>query len=187
MTAMPTELLGLPRNRPLTRADLARMPDDGHRYELIDGVLIVSPAPRPVHQRAVLRLTIALHEAAPRDIEVLPAPLAVGLADDTELQPDIVVAPADDYSDRDLPTAPLLAGEVLSPSTRAYDLTLKRDRLRQAGCAHFWVVDPDEPTITTWRLAGSEYVETGRAVGDEQLVAEAPFAVRVVPRGLVER
>ncbi|MCS3880956.1 hypothetical protein M2359_004585 [Gordonia amarae] len=57
---MTSDVLGLPRGRALTRADLDAMPDDGHRYELIDGILIVSPAPRRVHQRAVARLLVRL-------------------------------------------------------------------------------------------------------------------------------
>ena len=146
MTAMTSDVLGLPRGRALTRDDLDAMPDDGHRYELIDGILIVSPAPRRVHQRAVMRLGVLLFEACPDDAELLPAPFDVVLADDTVIQPDLLVAPDADYTDRDLPVAPMLAIEVLSPSTRGIDLLLKKDRLLRAGCAHYWVVDPDEPS-----------------------------------------
>ncbi|HEX3790488.1 MAG TPA: hypothetical protein VHW44_21665 [Pseudonocardiaceae bacterium] len=49
------------------------MPDDGYRYELVDGVLLMSPAPRPVHQRVVARLLVALTSGCPREWEVLPA------------------------------------------------------------------------------------------------------------------
>ncbi|HEY8474535.1 MAG TPA: Uma2 family endonuclease [Natronosporangium sp.] len=112
--AMPAPLLTA--GRPFTRADLAGMPDDGRRYELIDGVLIVSAAPGRLHQRAVGRLLRLLGDACPPEFEVLPGPFAVGLADDTELQPDVVGRVAD-LTDRDLPAAPALAVEVLSPST----------------------------------------------------------------------
>ena len=63
MTA-PTEPAGLPPG-PLTVDDLEAMPDDGHRYELLDGVLIVSPAPRPLHQRMAFRLAMLLDGLAP--------------------------------------------------------------------------------------------------------------------------
>jgi Putative restriction endonuclease len=76
----------LPRGRALTRSDLEQMPDDGHRYELVDGTLIVTPAPSPRHQRAVARLHLLLSRGCPADLEVLFAPLDVALTDDTALQ-----------------------------------------------------------------------------------------------------
>src|SRR5699024_12703801 len=135
---------GLPPGE-LTRAVLDTMPDDGHRYELIDGILIVSPAPRHVHQRASGNLYVLLRAGCPDRLEVLYAPFDVALADDTVLQPDLLVARADAFTYRDLPTAPLLAVEILSPSTRGIDMMLKKDRLQRAGCSHYWVVDPDVP------------------------------------------
>ena len=72
----------LPWSRPLTRADLETMPDDGHRYELLDGTLLVSPAPSPRHQRAVLGVRDALLVARPAHLRVYVAPLDVVLADD---------------------------------------------------------------------------------------------------------
>jgi Uma2 family endonuclease len=175
----------LPRGRPFTRADLDRMPDDGNRYELIDGLLIVSPAPRPLHQRAVARLYLLLHEACPADHEVLFAPLDVALADDTVLQPDLLLAKVSDFSDRDLPTAPLLAVEVLSPSTRGRDLLLKKERLERAGCRHYWVMDPLAPSITAWTLVDGAYREDGTATGDEALQVSEPVGITVVPSQLV--
>ena len=114
----------LPRSRPLTRADLDTMPDDGHRYELIDGSLIVTPAPSPRHQGAVGELYLLLRLACPAHLQVFLAPLDVALADDTIMQPDLLVARRADVTERDLPTAPVLAVEVLSPSSRPIDLTL---------------------------------------------------------------
>ncbi|NMO00914.1 Uma2 family endonuclease [Gordonia sp. TBRC 11910] len=185
MTTMPTEMPGLPRGRTLVRDDLDAMPDDGHRYELLDGILIVSPAPRINHQRAIGQLFLALRAACPPELEVLFAPLDVVLAEDTVLQPDLLVAPRTAFTERDLPTAPLLAIEVLSPSTRGVDLLLKKDRLRRAECAHYWVVDPDEPSITAWTLRDGEYCTIGAAVGAQELLVDDPFVVRVVPSALL--
>ena len=134
----------LPRSRPLTRADLDAMPDDGHRYELIDGTLIVTPAPGLAHQCAVGELHLLLRSACPQELQVL-APFDVALGADTVMQPDLLLARRRDWTQRDLPTAPVLAIEVLSPSTRRVDLTLKRSRLETAGCQCYWVVDPDVP------------------------------------------
>lgn len=185
MTAASTkEPAGLP-HRPLTRADLAAMPDDGHRYELIDGVLVVSPAPRIAHQRAVASMYLLLHESCPAELEVLFAPVDVALSDDTVMQPDLLVARRGDFTERDLPMAPVIAVEVLSPSTRAFDLLLKKDRLQRAGCAHYWVIDPDVPTIIAWQLVDGVYVESGRAEGDDFLVLTEPFPVEIRPTSII--
>src|SRR5947209_12549828 len=118
--------------RPFTRADLEDVPDDGRRYELIDGVLIVSAAPGRVHQRVVLGLAVLLRAACPAEFEVMIAPFAVGLAEDTEMQPDVLVASRDQLTERELPGPPALAVEVLSPSTRLIDLNTKRARFERA-------------------------------------------------------
>lgn len=186
MSVMTTsEAVGLPRGRALTRADLESMPDDGHRYELIDGVLVVSPAPRHLHQRAVVQLVLRASAALPSDAELLTAPFDVVLDDSTVVQPDLVVARREDFTDRDLPVAPLLAVEVLSPSTRAIDLLLKKDRLERAGCAHYWVVDPDEPSIVAWSLTDGHYRQTAHATGEETFEVTEPFAMSLKPTDLV--
>ncbi len=175
----------LPQSRALTRDDLETMPDDGHRYELLDGILIVSPAPKPLHQQAVANLLVLLKRVAPRDLWVLTSPLDVVLANDTVLQPDVVVARKSDFTARDLPTAPLLAIEVLSPHTRRFDLLLKRDRLQTAGCPSYWVVDVDEPSIIAWQLVDGTYVEVGRASGSQLIQMSQPFDVALSPAELV--
>jgi len=100
-------VMTLPRSRPLTRADLDALPEDGHRYELIDAVLVVTPAPSMPHQRVVTRLLRLLDAACPDDLEVFVAPFDVALATDTVMQPDVLVARQVDLTERDLPTAPV--------------------------------------------------------------------------------
>lgn len=177
----------LPFSRALTYDDLAEFPDDGHRYELIDGVLVVSPAPVPLHQRAVGNLHLALRAACPDELEVFLAPFDVVLASDTVLEPDLLVARRADVGPKNLPGAPVLAIEVLSPSTRRFDLMLKRSRLESAGCPHYWVVDPDEPSVLAWTLRGSAYAEAARASGDETFRVDDPYPVEMVPSELVRR
>lgn len=58
--------------------------------------------------------------------------------------------------------------------------------MRRAGCAHYWVVDPDVPSVLAWRLEGGQYVEAARATGEEELVVTDPFDVRAVPQALIE-
>jgi len=176
----------LPRGRALTRDDLETMPDDGHRYELIDGTLIVTPAPSRNHQTIVGGIHLVLAHACPSDLHVLFAPFDVALREDTVMQPDLLVARRADFTERDLPVAPLLAVEVLSPSTRHIDLTLKRARYEAAGCTSYWVVDRDGPTLTAWELRDDAYVEVAHVVGDEQFAATAPYDVTFSPTQLLD-
>ncbi len=182
---MPT-MTTLPFGRPLTRADLAHLPDDGHRYELIDGSLIVSPAPRHGHQTVVGNLYVLLRAACPPELQVILAPFAVALADDTEVQPDLLVAPRAQFTERDLPGAPLLAVEVLSPSTRRVDLLLKRDRLQAAGVPSYWLVDPEGPTVTVLELADGVYREVAVATQEEVVQVQRPFALTIDPARLLD-
>lgn len=170
----------------ITRAALSNAPDDGHRYELLDGALVVSPSPTPRHQYAVGELFVILREAAPADLVVFAAPLDVVLASDTIIQPDVVVARRAELTDRELPAAPVLAVEVLSPSTRGVDLLLKRDRLQRAGCQHYWIVDLSAPIpeITALVLEGGTYREAAVAAGAEVLNVVEPFPVTFAPADL---
>lgn len=173
------------QGRPLTRIDLVAMPDDGHRYELIDGALIVTPAPTWRHREIVGQLFRLLADACQPDLRVFVAPLDVVLSDTTVMQPDVLVTRRADLSSRDLPTTPLLAVEVLSPSTRHIDLMLKHARYEAVGCASYWVVDPVYARLTAWSLRDSHYVVAGVVVGDEEYAAEQPFHVTLRPAGLI--
>lgn len=171
--------------QPLTRADLDRMPDDGHRYELVDGALLVTPAPAHIHQRIVSNLVVLLKLACPPELEALVAPFDVVLSADTVLQPDLLVAARADFTKRDLPMAPLLAVEVLSPSTRRIDLMLKFSRFEAAGCAAYWVVDPDTPSLIAWELQDGAYTQVAKVTGTEPARLTSPFDVTVVPADLI--
>ena len=179
-----TVMTMLPQSRPLTYADLDAMPDDGHRYELIDGTLIVTPAPLRRHQRAVGELHLLLRASCPAEFEVLLAPYDVKLAEDTVLQPDLLVARRSDTTERHLPSAPLLAVEVLSPSTRLVDLNLKKARYEQAGCSSYWVVDPTVPSVTIWELEEQTYGAATTAEGEETLAVTTPFPLVLQPTRL---
>ncbi|MCX6397181.1 MAG: Uma2 family endonuclease [Propionibacteriales bacterium] len=170
----------LPERRTLTREDLDAMPDDGHRYELIDGSLIVTPSPSLPHQVAVSQLLVVLQRSCPHHLIVLSAPLDVALADDTVVQPDVmVVARANCLAGDDL--RPLLIVEALSPSTRQIDLTLKKARYEIAGTPHYWVVDPGVPSITTWTLVDGRYGEPETVTGTEVLTLSSPYAISISP------
>lgn len=164
--------------------DLDALPDDGLRYELLDGILLVSPAPTRRHQRAVLELAALLRAECPPGMEAVVAPLDWRPDIRTSLQPDVLV-----LKNRNL-TAPvnqsiILAVEVLSPSTRRKDSVYKRSKYEEAGVVNYWIVDPEEPSILALELVDGVYVTVGAATGDEPVTLDKPFPVTVVPANLL--
>ena len=178
--------LQLPWGAALTYDDLQNLPEDGHRYELLDGTLLVTPSPNHAHQRCVLRLAVLLDDSAPPDLEVIIAPFDWLIGPRTAFEPDVLVARRADIEERNLPVPPLLAVEVLSPSTRRIDLVLKRDAYASAGVPSYWLVDPEVPNVTALRLEDGVYVEEASVSGDEPFTASSPFPVTVVPAGLLD-
>jgi Uma2 family endonuclease len=174
----------LPRSRPLTAADLETVPEDGHRWELVDGTLVVTPAPSRRHQLVSSHLHVLLATHCPPALRVLSAPTDVRLADDTVLLPDLLVVSREEFDD-DQPLRPLLVVEILSPSTRLVDLSLKRSRFELAGIPAYWTVDPDALELRAWELRSSGYVEAAHVSGDETYAATDPIRVDVVPADLV--
>ncbi|MGW4059597.1 Uma2 family endonuclease [Amycolatopsis sp. NPDC004747] len=173
---------------PLTVQGLEGMPDDGRRHELIDGVLLVSPAPGRRHQKVVIKLARVLEDACPAEYDVLVAPFAVHSGDKIELQPDVLVGLDEDFTDKDLPAAPVLAVEVLSPSTAIHDLNTKKAVYERLGTHSYWVIDPEQPALTVFELdTDGHYQQVAKAAGDEAVELERPFPVRIVPRELLGR
>ncbi|CAM2911780.1 Uma2 family endonuclease [Skermania piniformis] len=170
---------------PITVADLAELPDDGRRYELLDGVLIVSPAPGTRHQAITYRLYGVLEAACPAELAVLGAPYAVHVGENTELQPDLLIGRLADFTATDLPAAPVLVVEVASPSTALIDRNTKKAAYARMGVAHYWIIEPAGPRLTAYRSADGEYHEVATAIGAETFTATTPFPVRFVPRDLL--
>lgn len=110
------------------------------------------------------------------------APYDVRLSPRRQLQPDLVVLAKDDsLPDR----RPLLVVEVLSPSTRAVDLTLKRHVFEQGGITSYWLLDPLTPSLTVLELVEGAYVEVAVVKAEQAYDADRPFPVRIVPADLV--
>lgn len=181
MTTMPV----LPRDHAWTVADLADLPDDGLRYELVDGTLLVSAAPSKLHQRAVGNLHLLLRQACPAGLEVFLAPTDYQPTLTRSLQPDLLVVSRDDPGDGAVTTPLVLAVEVLSPSSRSVDGVLKRSLYEQSGVAHYWIVDPHEPSITSWSLRDGSYGEPEVVTGGQTMRGELPFPVEVAPDRLL--
>jgi Uma2 family endonuclease len=133
---------------------LDQLPDDGNRYEVVYGELLVTPAPRWSHQELVARLFLQLH----RYLERFPfghlvmSPADVRWGRDTGVQPDLFVVPKavartmDWTMIREL----LLVVEVLSPSSRRADRFTKRRRYQEAGVPLYWIVDGEQEAIEVW-------------------------------------
>jgi len=140
-----------------TYSDYARLPDDGNRYEVIDGELLVTPSPSPLHQRIVARLLMALDPYAERHGLGLVIP-DVDLLFQTGqfLRPDLLVAPRDrpeGITNRGIETAPLLVVEILSPTSGAIDRVTQPMSYGDLGTPEYWVLDPEECCAWTWRFA----------------------------------
>lgn len=172
----------MPRSGDWTVDDLDRLPDDGLRYELVDGVLLVSPAPRIRHQVGLAALLHELTIAAPPDLRVLPAPVDIRFSITRQLQPDIVVIPRREPRGTRPEDLPLLVVEVLSASTRVTDLTLKRQVYEEAGIPSYWLLDPDEVSLTVLELADGRYAEARHT---QAVSLRRPFPVTLVPAVLV--
>ena len=180
--------LALPAGAPLTFEDLVHLPADGRRYELIDGALVVTPAPGIEHQLVVGGLYRLLWGARAAGTTVLMAPVGFVPRPETALQPDVVVVESDTATGPRLTHAPLLVVEVVSPSTRSQDLGSKLHAYAQAGVRWYWVVDPVAPVeLIAFRLVGDRYVEVDRVRGNERFSTREPLDVAFAPAALAEK
>ena len=146
-----------------TYQDYLAIPEDtSRRYEIVDGELFVTPAPRARHQQVVVSLVTILNTLAMRHQlgEVFVGPITVHLHDEGVVEPDLIFVRKDRLGIVDLHGGvhgpPDLVVEVLSPSNRAYDRTLKRKQYMQNGIAELWIIDADERTVEAWTPRGHE-------------------------------
>jgi Uma2 family endonuclease len=175
-------------SRVFTVDDLERMPEDGRRYELIDGVLVVSPAPSVAHQVALTELLVTLHGSCPGHLYVLVGP-GVRMSHITELIPDLIVCEAADLGGQRITKPPLLAVEIRSPSTALFDLNTKKAVYERFGVGSYWIVVPDrdKPQLIAFELRAGRYEQVASVGGDEVFRAERPFDVDLSPARLVAR
>lgn len=145
----------LPR---ITWQDVQQLPDDGKRYEAIEGDLYVTPAPSIRHQRISRRLEWALKEILmdPGHGEMLHAPVGVEFPDTEEgVQPDIIFVSDERkgiVADAWLMGPPDLVVEILSPSTSHRDRGIKLRLYERQRVAEYWIVDPDNDAVEVWRF-----------------------------------
>jgi Uma2 family endonuclease len=162
-----------------TVADYERLPDDGQRYELIDGDLRMAPAPNPEHQTASGLIFYHLMQCVQlaRHGRVFMAPLDVELSPTTVVQPDVVVilnSGAATITTQRIVGPPDLVVEVVSPGTASYDRREKRDLYAAAGIGEYWIADPGHRAVELLILVGGAYradhVYRGQAVIPSQVI-----------------
>lgn len=146
----------------VTAQEYRDLPDDGNRYELIQGDLVAAPAPRRKHQHIALELAYRLKAfVTKREIGVAYiAPFDVYLDTYEVYQPDIVVvlrSNASRVTEEGVHGPPDLVVEILSPSNRRQDLVEKASVYARSGVVEYWVVDPESDRIEVNQLVGGAY------------------------------
>jgi Uma2 family endonuclease len=179
-----------PLDRLWTHRDLDDTPDDGHRYEVIDGKLHVTPLPTAWHQRVIsqLHLIVGNHVAEKGLGEVFVPGLKVVLDEHTGVAPDLVYVAKEHAGglQRDgFHGPPSLVVEVLS-SRPTLDTVVKRDKYAWAGIRHYWIIDPDARTLAEYRLEGGAYVVVAERGGDDTFEPEL-FPGLAIPLGRLWR
>lgn len=164
--------------RLLTADEMEQFPNDGKRYEIVAGELHVSAAPDLRHQQALAELYDAFKAAARRakSGRVLFAPVDVRFADDTQVQPDLVYVRTERLGmcrGHTVFGAPDVVAEMLSPSSRAFDQTVKFRLYEREGVLEYWLGDPERRELRLYVLRGRRYEEAA-AVGGRLVSAVIP-------------
>lgn len=188
MSVMQINGVRLPDDRPLTVDDIDRLPDDGNRYELVDGVLEVTSAPFGPHERAVHRLEWLLEYHCPPGFEIPGRQgIEIELPELSRYRiPDLAVTRSGSFEEKSLTRPPLLVVEVASASTRRRDQLAKKKEYELFGIQSYWIIVPDfdAPAITAFELDDGAYAEVARVTDEEVFRTRRPFPFSVTPRQL---
>ncbi len=169
-----------------TYDDYAALPDDGQRYEIVDGVLYMAPAPGIPHQRVAQRIfrRLAQHLEDTQQGEAFIAPVDVELAPRVVVQPDVLVilnASREKIKPSRIIGAPDLVVEVSSPGTVGYDRREKQDAYARSGVTEYWIADPIAQTIEVFFLADNAYQSQGVFSGQATLVSQVVPTISEIP------
>ena len=158
------------------------------RVQLIDGVLLQEPAPTYRHQRAVIRLVMALGAfVRSHDGEVLCAPIDVELGVHDIFQPDVIFISEERRSiitEKRIVGAPDLVIEILSPGTSHYDLHIKKRVYESTGVREYWIVDPLLETLDILVNGDRGFDAVVRVAADEQVVSAVLPGLVLAPTSL---
>jgi len=145
-----------------TYQDYFNLPDDGKRYELINGELVMTPAPNTMHQTVALNLEDSLRSFLRKNKtgKMFHAPYDVILSKKNVVQPDILYISAERagiITEKNVDGPPDLIIEILSPATAYYDLLEKKEIYEQSGVKEYWIVDPKKLRIDVYRNIGQRF------------------------------
>lgn len=143
-------------------AEYCCYPDDGNRHEIIDGDHYMNPVPSTYHQAVSMRLAYLLFGLIEGNHlgRVFFAPIDVQLSDHDIVQPDLIVIVKDRVqmiTPAKIKGAPDLIIEILSPSTRENDMTLKKELYQRTGVKEYWIVDPEDQSLKQFVLDSGKY------------------------------
>lgn len=149
------------KERQVTYDMYAEMPEDGARYEILDGSLeLMSPGPSPSHQAVSRELAYLLMQSCRSDYVLFHAPLDVILDQTNVLQPDILMVHRSRLpivTKRGVEGAPDLVVEILSPGSRGRDKVVKMEIYARHGVPEYWIVDTASRTLEQFRMANGGY------------------------------
>jgi Uma2 family endonuclease len=182
----PADWIPGPRQGSWTYDDYAALPDDGQRYEIVNGVLLMTPAPTPNHQSISVRLShyLFVHIELAGLGRVFTGPIDVELGPKNVFQPDVVVllnAHLNKVAAKKIVGAPDLVVEITSPSTAVVDRVTKYEIYARTGIPEYWIVKPTNRTIEVLILENGEYYSCGIFQGEQllpsRIVPELPVRV----------
>jgi len=182
----------LPDINGYTVADLHALPDDGRRWELIDGSLIVSPSATMDHNTVARWIAQILEESCPDDLAI-GTDQSVTIDEHTEPRPDVIVAPADFLQQTPFPVGGTrLVVEVVSPTSALRDTEVKRALYARAGVPAYWIVVPevDAPTISLAELILDETAGRYRYATHyttEAFTTEVPWPITIDLPAMIAR
>ncbi len=171
----PADNMPGPNQGEWTYDSYAALPDDGKRYEIIDGVLYMAPAPNDVHQEIVALIIFYLipYVKLTGRGRVLAAPIDVALNARSVVQPDVLVLLEEKDTTKHKPSQtirpPDLAIEVSSPATARYDRLKKYNAYAHAGVKEYWIVEPVRRTVEIFILGEDGYHSLGTFSGEQTL------------------
>jgi len=183
---IPANCVRGPKQGDWTYNHYAALPDDGQRYEIVAGVLYISPSLNNAHQDAVLWIAhyLQIHVRITRLGRVYMAPFDVELLPKFVVQPDVIVllnSSLEKLTSSRIIGAPDLVVEVSSPSTMGYDHREKQDAYACAGVPEYWIAAPTSRTMEVLILEGKQYQSLGIFSGQATLRSKVVPSIAEIP------